>query len=141
MQNITIPPCYYRISVKALIINEKMEFLLIKEENWLWDFPGWWLDYDENIEAGIRREIKEEMWLEVTFLETSPSYFLTTKSLRGKPIANIFYKTTVENLIFTPSNECVEIGFFTIETARHQDTYPNVQEFLKYYNPNNHGNR
>ena len=71
----------------------------------------------------------------------NPVYFITAKSLRGKPIANIFYETKVRNLDFTQSNECVEIGFYTAEEARKLDIYPNVKEFLNHYNPNNHGNR
>lgn len=29
----TIPQCFYRISIKALILNEEKKFLLSKEEN------------------------------------------------------------------------------------------------------------
>jgi len=32
-----IKQAWYRISVKALIYNEKWEFLLCKEDNWVWD--------------------------------------------------------------------------------------------------------
>lgn len=53
---------------------------------------------------------------------------------------NTLYVTSVKDLDFTPSNECIEIGFYTIEEARNLETYPNVQEFLKLYNPRNHGN-
>lgn len=37
MQN--IPPCFYRISTKALIKNGE-KILLCKEDNNLWEFPG-----------------------------------------------------------------------------------------------------
>lgn len=127
----SIPPCFYRISIKAHILNESGKFLLMKEENWLWDFPGGGLDHGENPLDGIRREIAEEMWLEVVEIIETPVYFLTTKSLRGKPIANIFYETKVKNLNFTPSNECIEIGFYDIEEVRNLETYPNVQEFIR----------
>ena len=137
----SIPPCFYRISIKALILDESGKFLLMKEENWLWDFPGGGLDHGENPLDGIRREIAEEMWLEVVEIMESPTYFLTAKSLRGKPIANVFYETKVKNLDFTPSSECIEIGFYDIEEAKSLETYSNVQEFLKLYNPDNHGNR
>ena len=29
----SIPPCFYRISIKALILDESGKFLLMKEEN------------------------------------------------------------------------------------------------------------
>ncbi len=46
--------------------------------------------------------------------------------------------TKVENYDFLPSEECIEIWFFTLEEAKNLDTYPNIQEFLKHYNPENH---
>jgi hypothetical protein len=36
-----VKQAWYRVSVKALIENESWDFLLAKEENWIWDFPGW----------------------------------------------------------------------------------------------------
>lgn len=53
-------------------------------------------------------------------------------------IANVLYETKVVNYEFTPSEECVEIEFFTLEEAKNLKTYPNIQEFLKHYKPENH---
>lgn len=37
---ITIPECFYRVSVKALILDESGErFLLFQESDGKWDFP------------------------------------------------------------------------------------------------------
>jgi len=35
-----IPACFYRISIKALILDENGRFLLCREDNGKWDFPG-----------------------------------------------------------------------------------------------------
>lgn len=35
-----IPDCFYRISIKALILDEFGKFLLCREDNGKWDFPG-----------------------------------------------------------------------------------------------------
>jgi 8-oxo-dGTP diphosphatase len=133
-----IPPCFYRLSVKALIHNDEWKFLLVKEDNNLWELPGGWVDYWENIQDCLRREIKEEMWLETTFIASEPSYFFTGTNLKWRNIANALYKTKVKNYDFTPSEECIELGFFTLEEAKQLDTYPNIQEFLKHYNSENH---
>jgi hypothetical protein len=37
----------------------------------------------------------------------------------------------VKDFDFTPSDECTEIGFFTLEEAKKLETYPNIQEFLE----------
>lgn len=49
------------------------------------------------------------MGLTVTKISEKPVCFLTAESLTKKPIANIFYEVAVEDLNFTPSDECREI--------------------------------
>jgi 8-oxo-dGTP diphosphatase len=136
-----IPNCYYRISIKALILDEQKRFLLAKEDNGLWEFPWWWLDHGENPRDGLKREVYEEMWLEVTAIEEQPSYFITVLSPRegiDRRIANIFYTVKVKNLDFIASEECREIAFFTAKEAKELASFPNVQEFISFYNPDNH---
>ncbi|GAB0174822.1 MAG: hypothetical protein HHAS10_07010 [Candidatus Altimarinota bacterium] len=134
-----IPPCFYRLSVKALIHNSDGKFLLIKEENGLWELPGGGLDYGEELQECLRREIYEEMGLETVKIASEPCYFYTSTNLsKSKHIVNALYETSVKNLEFTPSEECVEIGFFTLQEASTLDTYPNIKEFLKHYNPSRH---
>ncbi len=138
MEHAIIPPCFYRISVKAIIHNDEGKFLLVKEENWLWQLPWWWVDYGENLQECLKREIREEMGLEVTFIADVPSYFYTSTNLKWWNIANALYETKVRNFEFMPSKECIEIWFFTFEEAKTLKTWPNIQEFLKHYRPENH---
>lgn len=126
-----IPDCYYRISIKALILDEWGRFLLCREDVGKWELPGWGLDFGENPREGLIREIREEMWLEVLTIADNPSYFFTWHENKWR--ANIIYETTVKNLNFTPSNECLEIGFFTTEEALKLPLFGNVIEFCKQY--------
>ncbi len=80
------------------------------------------------------------MWLETIYIADEPSYFFTSTNLKWRNISNALYKTQVSHYNFTPSEECVEVWFFTLEEAKSLDTYPNIQEFLKHYNPENHAN-
>ena len=129
-----IQQAWYRISVKALIYNEKWEFLLTKENNWTWDIPGWWLDHWENFDVCIKRELQEEMWLEVIWIDKSPKYFITANKPESKTrpwLANVFYEVKVKDLNFRPSDECVEIWFFNIDNVNNINTIVNVKEFVK----------
>ena len=128
-----IQQAWYRISVKALIYNEKWEFLLTKENNWTWDIPGWWLDHWENFDVCIKRELQEEMWLEVIWIDKNPKYFITAHKPESKTrpwLANIFYEVKVKDLNFTPSDECVEIWFFNKDNINTINTIVNVKEFV-----------
>ncbi len=135
-----IPPCFYRLSVKALIHNDEWKFLLVKENNNLWELPGGWVDYGENIQECLTREIFEEMWLKVIYIKKESCYFFRSINLKGFNIANVLYETQVKDYDFIPSEECVEIWFFTLDEAKKLETYPNIQEFFKHYKAENHGN-
>lgn len=134
-----IPDCYYRVSAKALITNKEWKMLLAKEDTWYWDIPGGWVDHGEEIHTALKREIMEEMWLTVTKISPQAKYSFLTESSGvaspKRPICLLIYETEVKNLDFTPSNECTEIGFFSLEEAEKIDLYyPNIKiikELLK----------
>ena len=135
-----IPNWFYRTSAKALILNEEKKFLLAREEKW-WELPWWGLEYWENPQDWIKRELAEEMGITVKNVSETPSYFLTTQKKNGVRIANVIYETSIDLndlLKFKPSDECLEVKFFDIEQAQKEELFPNVQEFIKIFNPNNH---
>lgn len=126
----TVPECFYRISVKALILDDQNRFLLVKEDNGHWELPGGGLDFGESPQEGLKREIWEEMRLETSYVAPQPSYFFTTPNHNGVFIANVMYETRMVNLDFVPSAECVEIGFFTSgQVFEEKYLYPNVRVF------------
>lgn len=130
-----IPDCFYRISVKALIVDEQKRFLLAKEENGKRELPGGGLDFWESHTTCLVREIKEEMGLDVTFVADNPSYFITSQKENAHWFANVLYLVKVKDLQFTPSYECVEVRFFTSEEALQENLFSNVADFAKIYNP------
>jgi 8-oxo-dGTP diphosphatase len=134
-----IQEAWYRISIKALIYNEKWDFLLTKENNWLWDIPWGWLDHGEKYDENLKRELKEEMWLEIIWIDKNPKYFITAHKPESKSrpwIANIFYEVKVKDLNFIKSDECVEIWFFNANSINNIDTFVNVKEFASLLKSN-----
>ncbi len=135
----TIPERFYRVSVKALILNEVRDaFLICKKDNGKWELPGGGLEWDADIKSELAREIREEMGLTTTWIADQPSYFFTFTfdhdKLRG---VNVVYETTVENLDFTPSAECVEIAFVNRDTVRdNMRLFSVVRELLAVFDPN-----
>ncbi|MDP3899753.1 MAG: NUDIX hydrolase [bacterium] len=133
-----IENCFYRISVKALILDSEQRFLLTQEDNGLWELPGGGLNFGEKPQEGLAREIQEEMNIEVTYIAENPSYFLTAKNKAGIYCANILYLAKIKSFNFTKSAECVAIKFFTKEEAAAEKLFPNVRDFAELYNPDNH---
>ncbi len=76
----TIPDCFYRVSIKALILDEQGRFLLSREHDNRWDFPGGGYDHaDSSPRDALVRELREEMGVEILTMEDTPSYFTTAK--------------------------------------------------------------
>lgn len=132
-----VPNCFYRVSTKALIMDDNKKFLLTLEKKGVWELPGGGLDFGEKPREGLKREIQEETGLEVVSIEETPDYFVTA-SYGENWKANVIYKTTVKNLDFKPSDECIELRFFTKEEALKEKLYPGVKEFIEVFNPYNH---
>ena len=131
---VEVSSSWYRISVKALIFNEDWGILLCKENNWMRDIPGWWLDRWENSMDCIKRELLEEMGLKTTYIASKPYCFITAEKPQSQKrpwISNICYKVKVENLNFIPSDECVEIAFFNKENINTIKVFENVVAVIK----------
>ena len=138
--NVKIPEAFYRVSAKALITDKQERFLLIKEDSKYWDgwdIPGGGIDFGENPKESVKREVEEEMGLTVLSVAENPSYFITAYLETTKTwIANVFYKVEVENLEFTPTEECTEIKFFSTEEVLSDTTgkmRENIVAFAKQY--------
>ncbi|MFZ2252576.1 MAG: NUDIX hydrolase [Minisyncoccia bacterium] len=138
--NPNIPKCFYRISVKALILDEtRTKFLIVEEDNGKWDLPGGGLDWGESAEEGLAREIQEEMGLKIASMNPNPCYFTTHFKKNGELyVANVLYEITLEHFNFTPSEECVGFRFVTSDEARTLTLFPNVQLLAEMFNPANH---
>lgn len=132
------PKCYYRTSVKALILNETRDkFLIVKEDNGKWDFPGGGMDYGESPKDCLKRELMEEMGLEVSTISDSPLYFFTgqfqREDLNGKWYSNVFYEVTLPSLSFTPSSECVKVRFVSPEEIATLPVYNSVTSLASLF--------
>jgi len=131
---IKIPDCFYRVSIKALVLDEEKRFLLTKESSGKWEMPGGGLEFeDQNHKHTINREMMEEMGLETTHIDEYPSYFLTFKRDDGNYCANVFYLTQIKHLNFTKSDECLEARFFTKEEALKENLFLNIVDFVGMY--------
>ena len=132
---------HYRVSVKGIVIDNTKRFLLSKKNNGKWDFLGGGINHNEDPIEALRREVKEETGLEIIYISPTPKYFITaSKFKREGYIANVIYEIKLRNLEFTPSDECVEFRFFSSDEAKKEDIYPQVEIFIKVFNPRLHTN-
>ena len=135
-----VPECFYRISIKALVLNETRDkFLICEEENGVWDLPGGGLDWDTKPQEDLAREIQEEMGLKIIKVAERPSYFVTEMHVKkGLWKANVVYETELEHLNFTPSEECVNIRFVNKDDLDGLETFPGVKQVSEQFKTENH---
>jgi len=123
-------PCFYRVSVKGIVIDDQNRILLARESDGMWDMLGGGLDHGEDPIVCLKREIQEETGLTVTQVWPGPKYFITAhKPANNVYIANVIYQIEFRDLNFTPSDECQELRFFTKEELASLQLQPNMKKF------------
>ena len=131
MNEYMIPPCFYRVSTKALIFKDN-KILLIMEPDGRWELPGGGLEVGETFESGLRREIKEEIGVNVTYVETNPSHVWSLVVDDGQkgiiPKLILLFVVKVDSLNFTGNKEeSVKFEFFSLEELKSLNLHPNIR--------------
>ena len=116
------PDSFHRVTIKGMCVRQG-RLLLVKESTKLsgkWELPGGGLDFGEDIKEGFKREIKEEMGLQIGKISRSPVYVWTHKFEKKRGLEWFFsfvtaFRIEFKNLDFTPTDECEEIRFFSAE--------------------------
>ena len=109
--------CLYRISLKALIYNDAGQILVVKEINrTYWDLPGGGMDYDENFESSLKRELYEEVSykgdLRYQLFDASEQMYI--ERLDANQIC-FYCRVWPENFDFAPGEEGDEVMFINPE--------------------------
>ena len=108
-----------------MVLNEKKEILLVRNRKRGWEFPGGFVETGETIKEAAVRETKEETGIDIAITQ-----FCGLEQ-------NIFYSTLV--VVFQgemiggeleQSDESIDIGFFSIDSAENMITWASFKERL-----------
>lgn len=64
------PNAFYRVSLKAIIRNNKNEVLVVRENDDHWSLVGGGMDHEESVHQALSRELYEEALITAPFRET-----------------------------------------------------------------------
>jgi 8-oxo-dGTP diphosphatase len=136
-----IPPSFFRVSVKALVVREGKILLIedLMESKSTWELPGGGLEFGETPHEAIRREVQEECGIEVVRIEEKPTYIIPVHRVNRRGLKEfhtllICYRAEFASLDIRPSKECQKIQFFSKEEMGNIDLSVHSKEFIKHFN-------
>ncbi len=113
------------VGVGALIMNQQNRILLTKRgplaknEVGTWEIPGGAVEFGETLEKALKREVKEELGIEIEIVELLQvcDHILTKEGQHWVSPSYIckITKGTPQNL---EPGKCDEIGWFSIDEAK-----------------------
>ncbi len=128
-QSPDFPDAFYRVSVKGIYVKDGKILMTYDNSNSKpidddpWELPGGGLDFGEDMKTALKREVEEEMGLTVTHVSENPLYIWPVKHGEGRGmdwywVLIVVFQIEFKDLNFTPSNECQEIKFFSIDEIK-----------------------
>lgn len=125
-------PCYYRVSVRGLCVDEQGRILLCQNPDTTWELFGGGLEHGEDPKDCLAREITEETGLTVTSMADQPSYFLTgPRPGYDTYMAHVIYSVEMADLDFTPTAECLDLQFYSLEEMGNINLFPPARAFYE----------
>lgn len=119
---------YIGVGIGAVIIDTDKKLFLSKRgkaarnEKGKWEFPGGALEFGDNFEDTIKREIKEEFDLEIDIIDSLEPYnYLDLKEKLHWVALCFVCKVTQGMAKIMEPEKCESIGWFTIEEIEKMD--------------------
>ncbi len=125
-----------RVRVAALIQDAKGKVLLIQQKkntSGYWLLPGGGIEFGESAEEALKRELKEELDLEVT----KSSFLLVNESIdpnRKRHLIQLVFLIQVKALLpkLNPKEKAISgFGYFTNVEIQKMDLRPDIKEYFK----------
>ena len=117
----------FQVSVKGLFFNEDNKLMMLLQDNGMWEPPGGRIQKGENFIESLKRECFEDTGLECEILDNRPLIVYPTVDQDGRARIMVYFKIAPKNFNFKPSDECVDIKFYTKEEIRKLKTVPQLK--------------
>ena len=138
------PDCFHRVTVKGLCVRDGKVLIEHQSEEKFsgsWELPGGGLDFGEDVKAGLMREIKEEIGLEVTKISSAPVYVWTSRhennirNIGWYYVLVLVYRVEFDSLDFITSEECDAIEFVSKEKLQSVNLSTQILPLRNIFNP------
>lgn len=122
----------FQVSVKGLFFDEENKLMMVQEKNGLWEFPGGRIQKGEQFIDCLKRECLEETGLECEVLDELPYIVYPAIDKEGRGRIMVYFKVKFNTLDFKPSDECVDLKFFSKGEIAQLPTYPQLKQLPNF---------
>jgi len=115
------PSTIYRVSVKALITNDRNQVLVLKEGQDFWSLPGGGLEHGELQPDCLRREIMEELGvsdIEIGEIAYSKTFYLDR---RDAWMIWVVYRATLGTTDFVFGDNVTDAKYIDAQELKNSD--------------------
>ncbi|MGF7228621.1 MAG: NUDIX hydrolase [Candidatus Saccharibacteria bacterium] len=107
------PSPFYRVALKALILDDRQRILVTKNDRNLYELPGGGWEHNESIAEGLARELKEEVGVSVKVDADMPRFVFQALSHHGYQALRIVYDARMldPSQTLTPADGMVDARF------------------------------
>ena len=138
------PDSFFRVTIKGLCVKDG-KLLMVKQPLITgciaWELPGGGLDFGETPDECLRREIKEEMKLNLKNVSDKPHYAWTYKYENSRKmdwyyVLVLCYRIEFEDLnSFVSNKESIDIKFFNKEELSSIDRPEQMNKLPDIFDP------
>lgn len=129
---------YVYVGVPVIIQNSKGEILLGKRSSNMHIFPGFWglpggmPEYAEKIEDTAKREVKEELGIDIQIIKRAKNTYenFPTKEFRFHSVDIPFYGKITKGIV-KPKDETKEVKWFKVSEIKNMKLAYSHKEILK----------
>jgi 8-oxo-dGTP pyrophosphatase MutT (NUDIX family) len=117
----------FQVSVKGLFFKGK-KVMMMQEPDGLWEPPGGRVQKGEDLIMCLKRECREEIGLSCEVIGKQPLIVYSTIDNVGRARVMVYYKIRLKSLAFKPSDECVDIKFYTKDEIKRLRVAPQIKK-------------
>ena len=107
-----LPSPFYRVAVKAIIMDDANRMLMVFSKDGNPEVPGGGLEHGESLEDCLRREVREELGVEILEIG-KPAFTYASKTNRGWHAFRIAIPVTLASTDFVVGEDMGEARFVT----------------------------
>ncbi len=122
----------FQVSVKGLFFDSEGRVMMLLQKDSNWEPSGGRMQKGEDLIETVKRETLEETGLECEVVDQRPLVVYSAIDQVGRARIMIYYKIRFESLDFKPSDECVDLNFFSKDDLRNLQMVPQIKPLADY---------